>query len=136
MSSDRTLRAYALSLLRFIAGLCFLEHGSAKLLGLPPVAAYAAGPLPPLVLAAGYIELVGGTLVCLGLLTRPAAFLMSGKMAIGYFLYHAPKSVFPVVNGGDAAVLYSFIFLFLAAAGGGPLALGRLTPWRPTLLRN
>jgi putative oxidoreductase len=136
LNSDQTLRAYALSLLRFIAGLCFLEHGSAKLFGFPSVAAYAAGHLSPLILAAGYIEFVGGILVCLGLLTRPAAFLMSGEMAIGYFISHAPKSVFPVVNGGDAAILYCFIFLYLAVAGGGPVALDQWLRWARTPLRG
>jgi putative oxidoreductase len=123
---DHAIPAYLRSLLRFVAGLCFLEHGTAKLLGFPAVAAYSTGHLSPLILATGYIELIGGILVCVGLLTRPAAFLLSGEMAIGYFMAHAPKSVFPVLNGGDAAILYCFIFLYLAAAGGGPAALGRV----------
>jgi putative oxidoreductase len=126
LSSDHAVRPYFLSLLRFIAGLLFLEHGSAKLFGFPPVAAYAAGHLSPLIVAAGWIELIGGILVCLGLLTRLAACVMSGEMAVGYFLVHAQKSVFPVVNGGDAAILYCFAFLYLVMAGGGPLALDRL----------
>lgn len=124
MNGDLALRAYVLSLLRFVAGLCFLEHGSAKLFGFPSVAAY--GHLSPLILATGYIEFVGGVLVCIGLLTRPAAFIMSGEMAVGYFMSHAPKSFFPVLNGGDAAILYCFIFLYLAAAGGGPVALDKV----------
>lgn len=125
MKPDHPPRAYLLSLLRFVAGLCFLEHGSAKLFGFPAVAAYATAHLSPLTLATGYIEFIGGILVCLGVLTRPAAFLVSGEMAIGYFMVHAQKSAFPVVNGGDAAILYCFIFLYLVAAGGGPVALGR-----------
>lgn len=136
MNPDDTARCYLLSLLRFVAGLCFLEHGSAKLFGFPAVAAYATGHLPPLIVATGYIEFVGGILVCLGLLTRPAAFVLSGEMAIGYFMAHAPKSAFPVVNGGDAAILYCFIFLYLAAAGSGPVALGRLVFGRPWSQRN
>jgi putative oxidoreductase len=114
-----------LSILRFVAGLCFLEHGTAKLLGFPPVPMYAHG-LSPMMVGAGFIELIGGALVLLGLLTRPAAFIMSGEMAIGYFMAHAPKSVFPAINGGDAAVLYCFIFLYLSVAGGGVWSLDRL----------
>ena len=114
-----------LSLLRFVAGLAFLEHGAAKLFGFPPVASYAHG-LSPLVLAAGIIEFFGGLLVCVGLLTRPAAFIMSGEMAVGYWMAHAPKSFFPVLSGGDAALLYCFIFLYVAVAGGGAFSIDRL----------
>lgn len=126
------LPSLVLSLLRFVVGICFLEHGTAKLLGFPPVAQYLAGHLPPLVLAAGAIELVGGALLAVGLLTRPAAFLMSGEMAIGYFKAHAVKSFFPLLNGGEAAILYCFIFLYLAVAGGGLVSLDR----RLTASRN
>lgn len=114
-----------LSLLRFVAGLCFMEHGMSKLLGFPPVPMFAHG-LSPTLTAAGFIELVGGALVLLGLLTRPAAFIMSGEMALGYFMVHAPKSPFPAINGGDAAILYCFVFLYLAVAGGGAWSLDRL----------
>ncbi len=114
-----------LSLLRFVAGLCFLEHGTAKLFGFPAVAAYAHG-LTPLMVAGGIIEFVCGTLVCIGLFTRPAAFLASGEMAIGYFMSHAVKSAFPVLSGGDAAILYCFIFFYLVFAGPGPISLDRL----------
>lgn len=120
----KDLSDIALSLLRFVAGLIFLEHGSAKLFGFPAVAAFA-GHLPPLIHAAGLIEFIGGVLVCVGVLTRPAAFIMSGEMAIAYFMVHAPKSAFPIVNDGDAAILYCFVFLFIAAAGGGSIGLGR-----------
>ena len=126
MRLENPWQPYALSLLRFVAGICFLEHGTAKLFGFPPVATYLHGHLPTLILAGGIIETVGGALVLLGLLTRPAAFIMSGEMAIGYFLSHLPKAFFPIINGGDAAVLYCFIFLYLAAAGGGPISLDRL----------
>jgi putative oxidoreductase len=136
LDPDHAIPAYLHSLLRFVAGLCFLEHGTAKLLGFPAVAAYSTGHLPPLILATGCIELIGGILVCVGLLTRPAAFLLSGEMAIGYFMEHLPKSIFPIVNDGDAAVLYCFIFLYLAAAGGGPAALGRVVFWRGSWLRD
>jgi putative oxidoreductase len=120
----RQLQPLVLSLLRFVSGLIFLEHGTAKLFDFPHVGMYPPH-LPPLLLAGGWIEFIGGALVCLGVLTRPAAFLLSGEMAIGYFMFHQPKSVFPAVNGGDAAILYCFVFLYLAVAGGGPIALGR-----------
>jgi putative oxidoreductase len=121
------LQPYVLSILRIMAGLLFCEHGLSKLFGFPP-----HGAMPPFLALewfAGCIELTGGILVALGLLTRPAAFLMSGEMAIGYFLEHAPKSFFPLLNGGDAAVLYCFIFLYLVFAGSGPLSLDALV-WR------
>lgn len=112
---------YALSLLRMITGLVFLQHGTQKFFALPP----RATPAPELLSlagTAGLLELVGGTLIILGLFTRPVAFLLSGQMAVGYFLVHAPKSPFPAVNGGDAAILFSFVFLYLVLAGPGPLS--------------
>ena len=118
------LQPYALSVLRIMAGLLFCEHGLSKQFGFPP-----HGAMPPFLALewfAGCIELTGGTLVALGLLTRPAAFLMSGEMAIGYFLDHAPHSFFPLLNGGDAAVLYCFVFLYFVFAGAGPLSLDAL----------
>ncbi|SRR5579883_2174730 len=106
-----------LGLTRIVAGLCFLEHGTSKLLGFPP------GPMHPaitsLVGAAGVIEIVTGVLITLGLFSRCAAFVASGEMAFAYFMAHFPRSPFPVINGGDAAVLFCFIFLYLAAAGPG-----------------
>jgi putative oxidoreductase len=104
-----------LSLLRIAAGLAFLQHGVSKYFGLPPFPM----PLNPLLYTAGAIELVAGTLILVGLFTRPAAFIASGMSAVGYFLVHAPKSFFPAVNQGEAILLYAFIFLYLAAAGGG-----------------
>jgi putative oxidoreductase len=106
-----------LSVLRIIVGLLFMEHGTAKLLGFP--AGTATPALFGLIWFAGVIELVGGALVAVGLFTRIAAFIMSGEMAIGYFLSHAPQGFFPILNRGEGAVLYCFIFLYLAAAGGG-----------------
>lgn len=114
-----------LSLLRFVAGLAFLDHGTAKLFGFPPVASYAHA-LAPLMLAEGIIETTCGALICIGLLTRVAAFIASGEMAIGYFMSHASKSPFPVLSGGDAALLFCFIFFYLAFAGGGAWSLDRL----------
>jgi len=111
----------ALSLLRIFAGLLFLEHGLQKLANFPtglPGGMHA--PVGSLLFFAGVIEVVGGILVTIGLLTRPAALIMSGEMAIGYFMAHAPQGFWPAVNHGEAAILYTFIFLYLAAAGGGP----------------
>ncbi len=118
MESVRTTWApRALSLLRIVAGLLFVEHGLAKVFGFP------AGPglfhLPPLFMAAGLIEFVGGTLLVLGLFTRAAAFVMSGEMAIAYFSMDLPRSFLPLANHGEAVILYCFTFLYIAAAGGG-----------------
>jgi putative oxidoreductase len=118
---------YVLSLLRIMAGLLFLEHGMAKVFGFP---AHGALPtFPQIEWFAGRIELIGGGLVALGLGTRAAALIVSGEMAIGYFLDHAPKSFFPLLNGGDSPILYCFVFLYLVLAGGGPLSLDALL-WR------
>ena len=108
-----------LSILRIVTALIFFEHGTSKLLGFPPSPVGSPTPFS-LGWDAGLIELVGGAFLILGLFTRPVAFILSGEMAFAYWLAHAPRSVFPVVNGGDAAILYCFIFLYLAAAGGGP----------------
>jgi putative oxidoreductase len=118
------LQPYLLSLLRIMVGLLFFEHGTAKVFGFPP-----HGPMPifpHLEWFAGRVELIGGGLVALGLGTRAAAFLVSGEMAIGYFMDHAPKSFFPLLNGGEAAVLFCFVFLFFVFAGAGPLSLDAL----------
>ena len=111
-----------LSVLRIMTGLLFLAHGTQKLLGFPPRAG-GAPELLSLIGLAGVLELVGGALIVLGLFTRPVAFLLSGQMAVAYFMAHAPKSPFPALNGGDAAILFCFVFLYLAAAGAGPWSL-------------
>lgn len=108
----------ALGLLRIVAALLFIEHGTSKLLGFPPFP-MGAPPVGSLFWIAGVIELVGGALLLVGLLSRPVAFLLSGEMAVGYWMMHAPKSTFPLENGGDAAILFSFVFLYIAAAGAG-----------------
>jgi putative oxidoreductase len=109
-----------LGITRIIVGLLFLEHGLMKLVGFP--AAMGAGPLPPLMLAAGLIEVAGGGLVALGLFSRYAAFVCSGQMAFAYFIAHFPRGIYPAQNGGDGAILFCFIFLYLAAAGPGSFA--------------
>jgi putative oxidoreductase len=111
------------SVLRIMAGLMFMEHGMSKLFNFPPGAVHPS--FPALLWFAGVLECFGGALVALGLLTRPVAFLLSGEMAIGYFISHAPRSFFPLLNGGDAAVLYCFLFLYFAVAGGGAWSLDR-----------
>ena len=115
------LAPYVLSLVRIVVALLFLEHGSAKLLGFP-----ANGPLRDLFTlswTSGAIELVGGALLAAGLFSRSAAFIMSGEMAVGYFMSHAPQSFFPLLNRGDAAVLYCFIFFYFVFSGPGPWSL-------------
>lgn len=115
-----------LSVLRIVSGFLFMTHGMQKLLSYP-----AAFPRPvelvSLMGLAGTLELFGGALLLVGLFTRPVAFILSGEMALAYFMAHAPKSFWPLLNGGDAAVLYCFVFLYLAAAGGGPWSVDR---WR------
>ena len=112
-----------LGITRIVVGLLFLEHGAAKLLHFPAVPMFANGPLPPMILASGVIELVGGGLVALGFFSRIAAFVCSGMMAVAYFMVHLPQNLFPILNGGELAVVYCFVFLYLAAAGPGSLAL-------------
>lgn len=123
----KTLAPWAprlLSVLRIVAGLLFLAHGTQKLLGFPMMANGGSGPaLFTLLWCAGTIEVVTGIMLVLGVATRPAALIASGEMAFAYWMAHAPRSPFPTLNGGDAAVLYCFIFLYLAAAGAGPWSL-------------
>jgi putative oxidoreductase len=109
-----------LGITRIVVGLLFLEHGLMKLVGFP--APMGHGALPPMVLAAGLIEVIGGALVALGLWSRCAAFICSGEMAFAYFISHFPRGMYPSLNGGDAAILFCFIFLYLAAAGPGSFA--------------
>ena len=110
--------------LRIMTGLLFLSHGMTKLLHWPATDYFPAGqPLPPLMLVAGILELVGGVLIVLGLFTRLTAFILAGMMAAAYFMAHMPSSFFPIQNGGEAAILYCFVFLFLAAAGAGAYSL-------------
>jgi putative oxidoreductase len=114
-----------LSVLRIVAALIFLEHGTQKLFGFPPrMGGAAMGPaMFSLLWFAAVIEIVGGVLLLLGLFTRPVAFVLSGEMAFAYFIGHAPRNFFPALNGGDAAILYCFVFLYMAAAGPGPWSL-------------
>lgn len=106
------------ALLRIVTALLFLEHGTQKLLGFPP-SGHPGPPLLSLLGVQGCLELVGGALLLAGLFTRPTALILAGDMAIAYFMAHFPKSFFPTLNGGDAAILFCFVFLYLAVAGGG-----------------
>ena len=107
-----------LAALRIVTALLFMEHGAQKLIGFPP-SDHASPELFSLLGVAGILELVGGFFILIGLFTRPVAFVLAGEMAVAYWMAHAPKSIYPALNGGDAAILYCFIFLYLVAAGPG-----------------
>ncbi len=107
-----------LGLLRIVTAILFMEHGAQKLLGFPP-SDHPSPEVLTLLWFAGVLELVGGFFVLIGWFTRPIAFLLSGQMAVAYWMAHAPKAIYPALNGGDAAILLCFIFLYLAAAGPG-----------------
>jgi len=107
-----------LSVFRIMFALLYVEHATAKLFHFPHVAAFDT--LTPLLIAAGIIELVGGLLLVFGLFSSIAAFILSGQMAVAYFMVHAPQGFFPLLNMGEGAILYCFAFLYLAAAGPGP----------------
>lgn len=116
-------RPRILGLLRIVMGFLFLQHGTAKLLGVPHVEMFDGLQLFSLLGLAGVIELVGGALVMVGLFTRPAAFVMSGLMAAAYFMAHAPKGFLPLLNGGELAAIYCFVFLYFSVAGSGAFGL-------------
>ncbi len=115
----------ALGALRIVTGLLFMEHGTQKLLSFP-AGEHGGAELMSLMGLAGGLEMIGGALIVLGLLTRPVAFVLSGQMAVAYWMAHAPSSPFPINNGGDGAILYCFIFLYLVFAGPGRFAVDDL----------
>ena len=126
MTVDAIATAWAprlLSILRIMAGLLLLQHGTAKLLKFPVVQNMANLDLSSMPGIAGFLELIGGALLVIGLFTRPVAFILAGMTAVAYFLAHAPRGFFPILNGGELAALYCFAFLYLAAAGPGPWSL-------------
>jgi putative oxidoreductase len=116
-------RPYVLSILRIVVGLLFLEHGLSKVFNFP-----APSPVPSLsglLILAAILETIGAALFLVGAFTGLVAFLLSGEMAFAYFMAHAPRSFYPIVNAGELAVLFCFIFLYFAFAGGGPLSVDR-----------
>ena len=122
-----------LGVLRIVAAFLFMQHGAQKLFGF-----LAHAPSPPLLSLmglAGVLEFFGGLLLLIGLFTRPVAFILSGQMAVAYFMVHAPRGFWPIGNGGDLAVLWSLVFLYLAAAGGGMWSVDRLRSREATLGR-
>ena len=118
--------SYAQSVLRIVSAFVFFLHGTQKLFGFP-----SATPLPPsrmlsLLGAAGILEVFGGALMALGLFTRPVAFILSGEMAVAYFRQHAPRGLWPILNGGELAVLFCFLWLFFSVAGPGRISVDTL----------
>jgi putative oxidoreductase len=118
-----------LSVLRVVTAFLFIEHGMAKFFAYPMSLGMEVN-LFSLIGFAGVLEIVGGSLLLLGLFTRPVAFVLSGEMAFAYFMAHAPQGFWPLANQGESAVLYCFVFLYLAAAGGGPWSADKM--WRRT----
>jgi len=109
-----------LSVLRIVSGLALLEHGTAKIFKFPVVATMAKLDLASMGGISGFLELIGGALLLVGLFTRPVAFILSGMCAVAYFYAHAPRGLFPILNGGEAAIIYTFLLFYIAAAGPGP----------------
>jgi len=124
--ADTRYAPHALAALRIVAGLLFLAHGLVKLFGFPADAAPGQQELLSLFGIGAVIEVATGTLITLGLFARAAAFLASGEMAVAYWMMHAPQSFYPAVNGGDAAILFCFVFLYVAAAGPGAFSVDGL----------
>jgi putative oxidoreductase len=118
------LRPYVLSVMRLIIGALMLCHGADKIFG--GIISGKQMALPPLLITGGWIEFIGGSLVALGFLTRPAAFVISGQMAVAYFMAHAKNGFFPLSNGGELAVAYCFVYLYLVCSGGGAWSLDAL----------
>ena len=124
--SQSRFTPWAITALRIITGLLFIEHGLVKLAGFPEGAQPGVQPLTSLFGVGGVIELATGLLVVVGLVTRPAAFVAAGQMAVAYFMFHAPSGFYPVLNGGEPAILFAFIFLLLSTTGAGAFSLDGL----------
>lgn len=114
-------KPYILSIVRIVVALLFLEHGLQKYFAFPS----AVPPMTPLLYVQGAIEIVGGILLLVGAYTRPLAFVLAGDMAVAYFIAHFPRAFYPAMNGGDAAILFCFAFIFIFFEGGGPWSLDR-----------
>ncbi len=127
MTAASRFQPFALAAMRIAAAYMFMLHGTAKLFAMPHIAMFDGLQLFSIYGLAGVLEVVGGLLLLLGLFTRPTAFILSGQMAVAYFMAHAAKApLLPLLNGGEAAALFSFVFLYLATAGGGAWALDNL----------
>ena len=114
---------YALGILRIVAALIFIAHGTQKLFGFPAAPATGLPPMFSLFWFGAVLEAFGGLAILLGVFTRPVAFILAGEMAYAYWMFHAPRSLYPLLNGGDAAILYCFIFLYLVFAGAGAFSI-------------
>jgi putative oxidoreductase len=114
---------YALAALRIVTALLFMEHGTQKLFGFPSPPEGGTPPLLSLFGIGAILEFVGGLLILVGLFTRPVAFVLAGEMAVAYWMFHAPQSFYPVLNGGDASILFCFVFLLLVFTGPGSLSI-------------
>jgi putative oxidoreductase len=121
---------YALAALRIVAALIFMEHGTQKLFGFPAPPEHGLPAAGTLLWLGAWIEMVGGLLLLAGLFTRPVAFITSGEMAVAYWMFHAPSNPYPALNGGDAAILYCFVFLLFVFAGPGAWSLDRVVSGR------
>lgn len=117
---------YALAALRIAAALIFMEHGTQKLFGFPALPQSGLPEIGSLFWIGAWIELVGGILLLFGLFTRPTAFVIAGEMAVAYWMFHAPASFYPILNSGDAAILYTFVFLLFVFTGPGTWSLDSL----------
>ena len=124
--ADSPWTSRLLSILRIAAGLMFMLHGTQKMFGFPASPMSMPFDLLSQMGLAGVLETFGGAMIVLGFITRPVAFILAGEMAVAYFQAHLPKSIYPVNNGGEAAVLYCFTFLYLMMAGGGPWSIDAL----------
>jgi putative oxidoreductase len=125
--------ASVLSILRIYTGLSLLQHGTGKILGFPAVPAFANIQINSLAGVGGLIELIGGALFIFGLFTRPVAFILCGFTAVAYFMVHAPRGFYPVLNGGELAAVYCFVFLYFVFAGGGAWSLDALRSGKSAL---
>ena len=126
MSSLANWSPRILSVLRIVTALLFLQHGLMKIFQFPAAQPGAPDPLPLMLFAAAWIEIIGGTLIALGLFTRSAAFVCAGQMAFAYFIAHFPRSFWPAVNQGETAIMFCFVFVYLVFAGPGPWSLDAL----------
>lgn len=134
MPSTTKLIPHALAVLRIVTALLFLEHATMKLFSFPTSMPGMTGPLPTIMLVAGVIELLTGVLMSAGFLTRIAAFVASGEMAIAYWIAHAPHGFWPALNMGEPAIMFCFIFLYFSVAGGGAWAIDNVKPKQVSLI--